>query len=81
MHDHPCMRMRLSSSRSRLIHMMLSTVFQEHHASWVLSHACRTVRQSWRELGYTSLEDFLVGFWEGFFMDRRALHAALQATR
>jgi homoserine O-acetyltransferase len=22
-------------------------------------------------MGYTSLEDFLVGFWEGFFLDRR----------
>jgi homoserine O-acetyltransferase len=25
----------------------------------------------YRELGYTSLEDFLVGFWEGFFLDGR----------
>jgi homoserine O-acetyltransferase/O-succinyltransferase len=25
----------------------------------------------WRETGYTSLEDFLVGFWEGFFLDGR----------
>lgn len=23
------------------------------------------------ELGYTSLEDFLVGYWEGFFLDER----------
>ncbi len=28
------------------------------------------VVQKWRELGYTSLEDFLVGFWEGFFLER-----------
>ena len=32
---------------------------------------CVVVVQSWRELGYSSLEDFLVGFWEGFFLDRR----------
>ena len=25
----------------------------------------------WRELGHTSLEDFLVAFWEGFFLDGR----------
>jgi homoserine O-acetyltransferase len=25
----------------------------------------------WRELGHTSLEDFLVDFWEGFFLDGR----------
>jgi homoserine O-acetyltransferase/O-succinyltransferase len=25
----------------------------------------------WRELGHTSLEDFAVGFWEGFFLDNR----------
>jgi homoserine O-acetyltransferase len=25
----------------------------------------------WREMGYSSLEDFLIGFWEGFFLDRR----------
>lgn len=27
--------------------------------------------ETWRELGYTSLEDFLVRFWEGFFLDDR----------
>ena len=27
--------------------------------------------QTWRQLGFSSLEDFLVGFWEGFFLDRR----------
>jgi homoserine O-acetyltransferase len=25
----------------------------------------------WRELGFTSLEDFAVGFWEAFFLDGR----------
>ena len=25
----------------------------------------------WRELAHTSLEDFVVGFWEGFFLDGR----------
>jgi homoserine O-acetyltransferase/O-succinyltransferase len=25
----------------------------------------------YREMGYSSLEDFLVGFWEGFFLDGR----------
>ena len=28
-------------------------------------------QQEWRKLGFASLEDFLVGFWEGFFLDRR----------
>lgn len=26
--------------------------------------------EAWRHLGYNSLEDFLVGFWEGFFLKR-----------
>jgi hypothetical protein len=56
-----------------LAQVMLSTALCMHHAGWVLSHACRACpHQSWRELGYSSLEDFLIGFWEGFFMDRRA---------
>lgn len=25
-------------------------------------------RELWREMGYSSLEDFLVGNWEGFFL-------------
>jgi homoserine O-acetyltransferase len=29
-------------------------------------------QELWRELGYHSLEDFLVGFWEGFFLKRDA---------
>ncbi len=27
--------------------------------------------ETWRELGYTSFDDFLYGFWEGFFRDGR----------
>lgn len=29
-------------------------------------------QELWREIGYTSLEDFLVGFWEGFFLRKDA---------
>ncbi|OYW79561.1 MAG: hypothetical protein B7Z19_04915 [Polynucleobacter sp. 32-46-5] len=29
-------------------------------------------QETWRKLGYHSLEDFLVGFWEGFFLQRDA---------
>lgn len=29
-------------------------------------------QELWREIGYTSLEDFLVGFWEGFFLKKDA---------
>jgi homoserine O-acetyltransferase len=28
--------------------------------------------EKWRQLGFNSLEDFLVGFWEGFFLQRDA---------
>ena len=27
--------------------------------------------RAYEELGFSSLEDFLVGFWEGFFLDDR----------
>src|ERR671939_125080 len=40
------------------------------YAGWGFSQAFY-LQEDWRELGYTSLEDFLVGFWEGFFLDRR----------
>ena len=40
------------------------------YAGWGFSQAFYW-DQVYRELGYTSLEDFLVGFWEGFFLDRR----------
>lgn len=29
-------------------------------------------QEKWRQLGYNSLEDFLIGFWEGFFLLRDA---------
>jgi homoserine O-acetyltransferase len=28
--------------------------------------------EAWKKMGYASLEDFLVGFWEGFFLQRDA---------
>ena len=40
------------------------------YAGWGFSQAFYW-DEVWRELGYTSLEDFLVGFWEGFFLDGR----------
>jgi homoserine O-acetyltransferase len=40
------------------------------YAGWGFSQAF--YRETlYTELGYTSLEDFLVGFWEGFFLDER----------
>jgi homoserine O-acetyltransferase/O-succinyltransferase len=40
------------------------------YAGWGFSQAFYWDRV-YRELGYSSLEDFLVGFWEGFFLDDR----------
>jgi homoserine O-acetyltransferase/O-succinyltransferase len=40
------------------------------YAGWGFSQAFY-LQEAWRELGFTSLEDFLVGFWEGFFLDGR----------
>jgi homoserine O-acetyltransferase len=40
------------------------------YAGWGFSQAFYW-DQVYKELGFTSLEDFLVGFWEGFFLDRR----------
>jgi len=40
------------------------------YAGWGLSQAFYW-NQVYREMGYSSLEDFLVGLWEGFFLDRR----------
>jgi hypothetical protein len=34
----------------------------------------------YRQLGYSSLEDFLVGFWEGFFLDERDANNLLLDT-
>lgn len=40
------------------------------YAGWGFSQAFYW-HELWRELGYTSLEDFVVGFWERFFLDGR----------
>jgi len=40
------------------------------YAGWGFSQAFY-LQEEWRSLGYTSLEDFLVRFWEGFFLDER----------
>jgi homoserine O-acetyltransferase len=40
------------------------------YAGWGFSQAFYW-DEVWRELGHTSLEDFLVAFWEGFFLDGR----------
>jgi homoserine O-acetyltransferase len=40
------------------------------YAGWGFSQAFYW-DEVWREMGYTSLEDFLIGFWEGFFLDGR----------
>ena len=40
------------------------------YAGWGFSQAFYW-EEEWRKLGFSSLEDFLVGFWEGFFLDDR----------
>ena len=40
------------------------------YAGWGFSQAFYW-DQVYKQMGYSSLEDFLVGFWEGFFLDRR----------
>jgi homoserine O-acetyltransferase/O-succinyltransferase len=40
------------------------------YAGWGFSQAFDW-DELYREIGYSSLEDFLVGFWEGFFLDGR----------
>jgi homoserine O-acetyltransferase/O-succinyltransferase len=40
------------------------------YAGWGFSQAFYW-DEVYRQMGYTSLEDFLVGFWEGFFLDDR----------
>ncbi|ONI83131.1 hypothetical protein ALI144C_16630 [Actinosynnema sp. ALI-1.44] len=44
--------------------------FARIYAGWGFSQAFYW-NECWRELGYSSLEDFAVGFWEGFFLDNR----------
>lgn len=41
------------------------------YAGWGLSQAFYR-QECWKQLNYASLEDFLVGFWEGFFLQRDA---------
>lgn len=41
------------------------------YAGWGFTQAFYR-EEKWRELGWASLEDFLVGFWEGFFLRRDA---------
>ncbi|WPH20697.1 alpha/beta fold hydrolase [Variovorax paradoxus] len=41
------------------------------YAGWGLSQPFY-MQELWRELGFSSLEDFLVGFWEGFFLQKDA---------
>ncbi|MFW0771083.1 alpha/beta fold hydrolase [Arthrobacter koreensis] len=40
------------------------------YAGWGFSQAFYW-HEEWRTLGFTSLEDFLIGFWEDFFLDNR----------
>jgi homoserine O-acetyltransferase/O-succinyltransferase len=48
------------------------------YAGWGFSQAF-CWQGVYRELGFSSLEDFLVGYWEGFFLDGRAQQPAHQA--
>ncbi len=44
--------------------------FARVYSGWGFSQAFYW-REEWRTLGYTSFDDFLIGFWEGFFRDGR----------
>ncbi len=44
--------------------------FARIYAGWGFSQAFYWQRE-YRQMGYSSLEDFLVGFWEGFWLDGR----------
>jgi homoserine O-acetyltransferase len=44
--------------------------FARIYAGWGLSQAFYWQRE-YRNIGFSSLEDFLVGFWEGFWLDDR----------
>jgi homoserine O-acetyltransferase/O-succinyltransferase len=44
--------------------------FARIYAGWGLSQAFYWERE-YRRMGYSSLEDFLVGFWEGYWLDDR----------
>jgi len=42
------------------------------YAGWEFSQAFYRERLDLERLGYSSLEDFLVAFWEGFFLPKDA---------
>jgi homoserine O-acetyltransferase/O-succinyltransferase len=44
--------------------------FARVYAGWGFSQAFYW-QEEWRKLGFSSLEDFLIGFWEAFFLDER----------
>jgi homoserine O-acetyltransferase len=50
------------------------------YAGWGFSQAFY-MEEAWREMGFTSLEDFLVDFWEGFFLDERDANNLLTMLR
>lgn len=50
------------------------------YAGWGFSQAFYW-QERWRDMGFTSLEDFLVGFWEGFFLDGRDANNLLAMAR
>jgi homoserine O-acetyltransferase len=45
--------------------------FAHVYAGWGFSQPFYR-HEEWRKLGFNSLEDFLIGFWEGFFLQRDA---------
>lgn len=47
------------------------------YAGWALSQEYYR-EERWRDLGYTSLEDFLVGYWEQSFLKRHPLNLLAQ---
>lgn len=49
--------------------------FGRVYAGWGLTQTFYKL-EKWKELGYKSLEDFLVGFWEHFFLKRKPQNLA-----
>ncbi len=48
----------------------LLKVFGRDYAGWGLSQPFYK-QEKWRQLGFNSLEEFLIGFWEKFFLQRK----------
>jgi hypothetical protein len=46
--------------------------FGRVYAGWRFSQTFYRVKADIEKMGYASLEDFLVGFWEGLFLTRDA---------